>query len=125
MFDPAQEELTMGQRLALKHLLVDPKEKERQEAEKAAEEAAAAKADEAESSEAESEWTWETCSESEAEELEEDVTKKTEPQTSTVIKPVRIWTILKTNILKLKVVQTWTILKWFSKSLLISISRNG
>ena len=34
----------MGQRLALKHLLVDPKEKERQEAAKAAEEAAAAAA---------------------------------------------------------------------------------
>jgi hypothetical protein len=55
-----EEELTMGQRLALKHLLVDPKEKERLEAQKAAEEAAAAKAEEGESSEAESEWTWET-----------------------------------------------------------------
>jgi hypothetical protein len=53
-----KEELTMGQRLALKHLIVDPKEKEREEAAKAA----ASKAEEEESSEAESEWTWETCS---------------------------------------------------------------
>ena len=74
----------MGQRLALKHLLVDPKEKEREEAAKAKAEAeaikAAAAAAEDGSSEAESEWTWETCSESEAEELEEDKpAKKVEP----------------------------------------------
>ena len=94
----AQEELTMGQRLALKHLLVDPKEKERQEAERAAAEAAAeaaalrAEEAEAESSEAESEWTWETCSESEAEELEEDKPKKAADPAqvaSTPTKPVR------------------------------------
>jgi hypothetical protein len=85
------EELSMGQRLALKHLLVDPKEKEREEAAKARAEAeaikAAAAAAEDGSSEAESEWTWETCSESEAEELEEDKpTKKVEP--TPVVKPV-------------------------------------
>ena len=91
-----QEELTMGQRLALKHLLVDPKEKERQEAERAAAEAAAeaaalrAEEAEAELSEAESEWTWETCSESEAEELEEDKPKKADlvPAASAPVKPV-------------------------------------
>ena len=76
----------MGQRLALKHLLVDPKQKEKEEAAKAAAEAAALKAadQEAESSEAESEWTWETCSESEAEELQED---KAEP-TPAPVRPV-------------------------------------
>ena len=86
----------MGQRLALKHLLVDPKEKERQEAERAAAEAAAeaaalrAEEAEAELSEAESEWTWETCSESEAEELEEDKPKKADlvPAASVPVKPV-------------------------------------
>ncbi len=81
----------MGQRLALKHLLVDPKEKEREEAARAKAEAeaikAAAAAAEDCSSEAESEWTWETCSESEAEELEEDKpAKKAEP--APVVKPV-------------------------------------
>ena len=78
----------MGQKLALKHLLVDPKEKAREEAAKAAEAEAALKAaqKEDESSEAESEWTWETCSESEAEDLELDKPPNAEP--ATVLKPV-------------------------------------
>lgn len=73
-----QNDLTLGQKLALKHLLVDPKEKASTTEEESIEEDRNSESDW-------SDWTWETCSESEQDDDDKAKSTKTDIKDTTKV----------------------------------------